>query len=395
MRNFLGLVLGFVVSFSGINQAISDEDKTYQCLDAIEANERFEIHSHRLTNILYKSTSFEGKQMKWYEIENELRDANYLSFQDVSNPNPAQAREIQRRQAKAIRNPRIAKLAVKYNQEFKNLESPLRKKEFSYSQDLLGKTFTFHDARGGAHIITGNDYDRQRQDELSPVRPFGLLASRETSEGKFLYLLTAEGVRKAKITSNKVVVGMKRVKDEAERPFRPLGFPQASVFRIDGENVRYDFPSEDELKAAKLHFMDFRDNSADMAKKTGREFVAMDYSVLPLNDQIKQEAKEVFREELARIIKETITSHDNQMAFLKHMDSDTKDLIKLDWDLDEKGLGEIYTKRYVAALQKCAELDIGVSSEAATAVASIQSNQQKYFPEGNPEKVIPAARGKK
>ena len=376
----LGVAVGTTITLS---QAQAFENPMYQCLDAVELSERFEIHSNQATYMMdqFKVTTFEGKKMTWSEIEDELRKSGYTDGVIHANPSAEEKAELEAKKAKALKDPRIAKLANKYETEYRSKEHfDQRVKE----QDaLLSKTYSFHKNRGGARLLQGIQDSDQREDKLSPVRPYGLMATRTKPDGQYLYILTKEGPRRIKVSDkpetggNRFVVALKRLGDP--EPSDKKGFPKVDIVKLNGSDVTPNWPSDTELKAAGVDPFSLYDDPAAYAKKLGKKLTVIDLAKLPLDEEISADAKAVFKEEFAKIIGKVVSSHDNQMSYLKKIDDAQKNRIKKDWNFDERRLSEIYTERYTTALKKCADLTIGVTNDALAAIDKIGANQQQYF----------------
>lgn len=380
-------ILMIITTILIARQAYAIEDSMYQCLDAIELAERFEIHANRATYMMdqFKTTTFEGKTMTWDEIEGELTKAGYTDGVTHANPGPEQKNEMDVKKANALKNPRIARLAGKYEREYRSkasFERNLREQD-----TLLSKTFTFHENRGGAHLITGVQRVDTREDGLSPVRPYGLLATRAKADGQYLYLLTKEGVRRVKASdkaatgNNRYFIALKRLADGDS----PRGeFPKIDVIKLNGTNVTSNWPSDTESKAAGVEPFAVLDEPAKVASKFGTKLTIIDTSKLPLNEEISADSKAVFKEELLNIMGKIVSSHDNQMAYLTKLTPAQKERIQKDWNFDERKLSEVYTERYATALQKCADLNIGLTDDALGTIAKISANQRKRFPSEQP-----------
>jgi hypothetical protein len=364
--------------FSGVS-ASADENKMYQCLDAIEGAERFEIHTTQAPFMrdLFKKTTFEGKTMSWFDVQEKLIKAGYMEYVTHVNPTATEKKELDAKKKKSLQDPEIAKLAKKWEAEY---DSQKAHEKFYKEQDaLLKKTYTFAPGREDSSLVTGiQDFDR-RDDSLSPVRPYGLLATRAKGDGQYVYLLTKEGVRRIKVSSStdgndRVFLAFKRLEDQ--KPFEKDGYPKTDVVSLSGNTVKSNWPSEAESKKAGVDSFAMLDNPAQTAKKFGNNFVVIDYAKAPLTPEISSDAEQVFKEELTRTVKEVVASHKAQMEYLTHLDSNQKDLIQKDWKFKDSDLADFYTKRYDTALKSCDSLNVG-SDDAAT---QILNNEHSVFP---------------
>jgi len=376
----IGAVLLLLLSATLAN---ATDNSMYQCLDAIEWAERFEIHSNQATYMMeeIKATTFEGQQMTWTEIEEELIKAGYKDYINHANQSPEETAEFDARRALALKVPRIAKLAKKWESEYNSREAfERRAKE---QDDLMSRTYTFHRSREGARLLTGIQGFDQRDDSLSPIRPYGLLATRTKTDGQYLYILTREGVRRVKVSdsaetgNHRYVVALKRVNEA--RLFSESGYSKTAVIALNGDSIQSKWPNKEEREAAGVKGIDIVNGTATFAEKLGANFTLIDYSTAPLNSEISGDANTVFKEELAQIISNVVSAHENQMSYLTGLDDAQKNRISADWQKDEKWLSEFYTGRYTTALQKCADLNIGITTEALNAVEKVRANQQRFF----------------
>lgn len=215
-----------------------------------------------------------------------------------------------------------------------------------------------------------------RRDDSS-VKPVGLLTYRTEKKGKYLFVLTRDGVRKVLVpevdSKKNLLVGVNR-RVEAEK----TTFPHLVAVKIE-ENSMKKIPLKEIAKSQQKEWdiliYPERFKDSDTSK-----FVKIEYLKTPLESDDKISAQNVFKEELEAIIEAATAAHSKQMEYLKNATDAQKEKIKVRLQgRDIKTYAQDLTKNYAEGLRKCEKLGIGLSTPSTNAIAAMSNSFAKNF----------------
>lgn len=241
-----------------------------------------------------------------------------------------------------------------------------QKKSTQKTETLDYDTYTLYPGRTDAYLLQGND---QRDDDLSPNRPLGLVSTRFINDNEQrIAVLTKNGIRSIDILSEKAeqaLIALARPRSENDM------YAHALFISAQGNQVRWNGIKNLEIEEI---FGNTVDETLGLLKtlstKHSLPFYVMDFET-PANEEDIEGNEEMIRQDLIKVIKEIPSSFKAQHNYLSKFNKYQNQSLKDRFGMNAQELLQKYADWYTKALSQCATVDPQLKNKALIAKQDI------------------------